>query len=203
MSYYDVNSILTDAEVRTPITVTATTLVLSHHLTPAAMQKVPCQFELDCPYLGHLDNSTSGLKPGTALTLPLWLAEMLALAAAGEDSKAPLTLNLPSCLSDQVAAALKADPRAVPLRDLSAHFYGIGVRMLDLFDERDLSAVLRRTFVVRAGDVGLHARKADESIGGHGQEFLRGLEEWERLLFRRAHEGVKGAKEWTEKVKKN
>ncbi|KAJ0138594.1 Uncharacterized protein HZ326_18448, partial [Fusarium oxysporum f. sp. albedinis] len=36
----------------------------------------------------------------------------------------------------------------------------------------------------------------------NGEEFLRGLEEWERGLFRRGHEGVKGAKEWTDKVKK-
>ncbi|EFY99374.1 GINS complex protein [Metarhizium robertsii] len=177
MSYYDVDAILTDAE------------------------KVPCQFELDVPYLGHLDNS-SGLKPGTPLSLPLWLAEMLALASAGEDSKAPLTLNLPPCLSDQVINALKADPRAVALRDQSPHFYGVGVRMLDLFDERELGAVLRATFVVRANDVGLHARKAEDSVGGQGEEFLRGLDEWERNLFRRGHEGVRGAKEWTEKVKR-
>ncbi|KAL6852609.1 DNA replication protein [Amphichorda felina] len=179
MSYYDVDAILTDGE------------------------KVPCTFELDVPYLGHLDNNSSGLKPGTALSLPLWLAEMLALASAGEDSKAPLTLNLPPCLSDTVMAALRADPRAVPLRDQSVHMYGVGVRMLDLFDERELGAVLRRTFVVRAADVGLHARKADEGgIGGQQEEFLRGLEEWERRLFRRAHEGVKGTKEWADKVKK-
>ena len=74
--------------------------------------------------------------------------------------------------------------------------------MLDLFDEKELGQVLRTTFVVRAGDVGLHARKADEGVGGQGEEFLRGLEEWERGLFRRAHEGVKSAKEWTEKVKR-
>ncbi|KAM5350369.1 hypothetical protein ACJ41O_006874 [Fusarium nematophilum] len=177
MSYYDIDAILTDAE------------------------KVPCQFELDVPYLGHLDNSPHGLKPNTPLTLPLWLAEMLALAST-PTSSAPLTLNLPPCLSQAVLAALRADPRAVPLRDQSAHFYGVGVRMLDLFDERDVAEVLRKTFVVRAGEVGLHARKADEGVGGNGEEFLRGLDEWERGLFRRGHEGVKGAKEWTDKVKK-
>lgn len=160
------------------------------------------------PHLGHLDNSPHGLKPGTALTLPLWLAEMLALASSGghndDDAKAPLTLNLPHCLSETVLAALRADPRAVALRDQSVHLYGVGVRMLDLFDERELANVLRRTFVVRAGDVGLHARKADEANlgGGHGQEFLRGLEEWERVLFRRAHDGVKSTKDWADKVKK-
>lgn len=164
---------------------------------------MPCTFELDAPYLGHLDNSATGLKPGTALSLPLWLAEMLALANPGDDSsKAPLTLNLPPCLSEQVVSALKADPRAVAIRDQSAHFYGVGVRMLDLFDEGELAAVLRKTFVARAEDVGLHARKADEGVVGGGQEFLRGLDEWERRLFRTGHDGVRGAKEWTENVKK-
>jgi GINS complex subunit 3 len=169
---------------------------------------VPCTFELDVPYLGHLDNSTSGLKPGTALSLPLWLAEMLALAATGDDARAPLTLNLPPCVGEPVQAALRADPRAVALRDQSVHLYGVGVRMLDLFDERELGAVLRKTFVVRAADVGLHARRGEEgSLGGAGvsgqsEEFLRGLDEWERALFRRAHDSARAAKEWTDKVKK-
>lgn len=126
---------------------------------------------------------------------------MLALASTPTTS-APLTLNLPPCLSPAVLSALKADPRAVGLRDQSAHFYGVGTRMLDLFDEKDVAEVLRKTFVTRAGEVGLHARKADEGMGGQGEEFLRGLEEWERRLFRRGHDGVKGAKEWTDKVNK-
>jgi GINS complex subunit 3 len=130
---------------------------------------------------------------------------MLALAStAGEDSRAPVTLNLPQALSNEVMQALKADPRAVPLRDQSAHFYSLGTRMLDLFEEKELNAVLRKTFVTRAGDVGLHARKAGEdSVGGGGEEFLRGLDEWERGLFRRAHDGEKKTRGWTENVKRH
>ncbi|KAM3453946.1 hypothetical protein MY3296_003418 [Beauveria thailandica] len=202
MSYYDVDAILTDAEVRYPSSGRLPSPAID--LLTTIAQKVPCQFELDVPYLGHLDNNPHGLKPGTSLLLPLWLAEMLALASSGgEDSRAPLTLNLPPCLSDGVVAALKADPRAVALRDQSPHFFGVCVRMLDLFDERELGAVLRRTFIVRAADVGLHARKADEGmVAGLGEEFLRGLDEWERGLFRTGHEGVKGAREWMDKAKK-
>jgi GINS complex subunit 3 len=165
-------------------------------------QKVPCQFELNVPYLGHLNNS-SGLEPGTSILLPLWLAEMLALASTGEDRQAPLTLNLPPCLSDQVMNALKAEPRAIALRDQSAYFYEIGVRMLDLFDEKELGVVLRKTFAVRAQDVGSHARKAEDGSSGQGEEFLRGLDEWERNLFRKGHEGVRGAKDWMDKVKRS
>ncbi|KAH9229189.1 hypothetical protein K456DRAFT_1728651 [Colletotrichum gloeosporioides 23] len=181
MSYYDIDSILTDAE------------------------KVPCKFEIDAANLGYLDNNPShALKAGTPITLPLWLAEMLALASTGEDSKAPVTLNLPPALSSQVVQALNADSRAVPVRDQCAHFYGLGTRILDLFDERELSEVMRKTFVTRAAEISLHARKGgDDGVGGSSEDFLRGLDEWERSLFRKAHDGTKASKEWMDKVKKH
>ncbi|KAI4868181.1 DNA replication complex GINS protein PSF3 [Hypoxylon rubiginosum] len=186
MSYYDIDAILTDAE------------------------KVPCKFELDVPDLGYLDNNPSHpLKAGTSIGLPLWLAEPLALTSRSqtstEDSNSFVSLDLPPSLSNQVMSALKADPRAVPLRDQSHNFYGLGTRMLDVFEEREICAILRKTFVTRATYIALHARKAGstEDMGvGTGEEFLRGLEEWERKLFRKAHEGTKGTKSWMEGVKK-
>lgn len=114
-------------------------------------------------------------------------------------------MSLPTSLSGEVVQALKADPRSVALRDQSAHFYALGTRMLDLFEDKELAAVMRKTYVVRASEVGLHAGKVGEDsvgAGAAGEEFLRGLEEWERGLFRGAHEGVKAAKEWMETVKK-
>ncbi|KAJ9149432.1 DNA replication complex GINS protein psf3 [Pleurostoma richardsiae] len=194
MSYYDIDAILTDAE------------------------KIPCEFQLDVPDLGYLDNNpSSALKSGTKLGLPLWLAEMLALAnSAADDEEASsfVNLNIPPPLSDDVVQALKADPRAVPLRDQSAHFYSLATRLLDLVEEGELAGVLRRTFVTRAADIALHARKAgggasskedgsNLGVGGGGEEFLRSLDEWERRLFRKAHDGTKASKEWMESVKKH
>ena len=200
MSYYDVDAILTEAEVRFP-------KALSRLETPLTyLQKVPCKFEIDVPDLGHLDNNpTQPLKSGTTLSLPLWLAEMLAISSTGphEDSKPPVTMSPPASLSQEVVQALKADPRAVPLRDQSAHFYSLGTRILDLFEDGELAGVLRKTFVGRAAEVGVHAGKVgDDGMGSGGEEFLRGLEEWERGLFRKAHEGAKASKEWMENVKK-
>ncbi len=183
-------------------------------------QKLPCEFSLEVPDLGHLDNNpTQPLKAGTNLSLPLWLAEMLALAninpaSSPEDARSFLSLNLPAALSNEVVQALKADPRAVPLRERSPHFYSLATRMLDLFEERELGTVLRKTFVARAGEVVLHARKAgggaggkeegsNLGVGGAGEEFLRGLDEWERQLFRRAHDGARAGKEYLDNVKKH
>ncbi len=98
--------------------------------------------------------------------------------------------------------------------------------MLDLFEEKELAGVLRKTFVTRAGDIALHARKVGASggggggpggrakervrkrrgsnlgVGGAGEDFLRGLDEWERKLFRKAHDGTRTGRDFMEKVKR-
>ena len=38
--------------------------------------------------------------------------------------------------------ALKADPRTVDLRALAPHFYNLGARILDLFEEEEMIEVL-------------------------------------------------------------
>lgn len=142
---------------------------------------------------------------------------MLAIANTGDiEGKSFVTFDLPPALGNDVVQALKADPRAVPLRDQSAHFYGLATHMMELSEEKELAAALRKTFVTRASEIALHARKVggvghkvktDEGsnlgVGGAGEEFLRGLDEWERKLFRKAHEGAKAGKEWMEGIKKH
>ena len=53
-----------------------------------------------------------------------------------------MTLDLPQALSQRVINALKADPRTVDLRALVPHFYGLGTRVLDLFEEEEITDVL-------------------------------------------------------------
>jgi len=138
------------------------------------------------------------------------------IANSGDaEGKSFVTFDLPPALGNDVVQALKADPRAVPLRDQSPHFYGLGTHMMDLSEEQEMAAVLRKTFVTRAAEVALHARKvggvghrgkeegSNLGIGGAGEEFLRGLDELERKLFRKAHDGAKSGKEWMEGVKKH
>lgn len=74
-SYYNIDNILTDAQVSLPTS--------THLLTPTnSSKKVPCTFELEVPNLGYLDNNAGhALKSGTRLDLPLWLAEMLAVSS--------------------------------------------------------------------------------------------------------------------------
>lgn len=88
----------------------------------------------------HSDHETQ-IKEGTKLELPLWLAEMLAVSQ-NQAGTSTLTLDLPHSLSPRVLNALKADPRTLDLRALAPHFYALGARMLELFEEDEVSDVL-------------------------------------------------------------
>jgi len=170
-SYYDVDAILTDA------------------------QKVPVTFEIDVPGLGYLSGNIGGdIKAGTKVELPLWLGEMLAVSQpAGVTALA--TLDLPSALSQRVLNALKADPRTVDIRAQAQHFYAIGTRMLELFEEEELVEVLTDTFRKRAAEIADQAHNSRSALGD-GAEFMRGLDETERRLFHAAHDNSNAVKKW-------
>ncbi|KAF2460187.1 hypothetical protein BDY21DRAFT_281398 [Lineolata rhizophorae] len=182
-SYYDVDAILTDS------------------------QKVPCTFELSVPGLGFLDGNMGGdMKQGTKVELPLWLAEMLAVSightklmyshsSASAAVPSFTSLDLPSALSNRVVAALKADPRTVDLRAQAPHFYALGARILELFDEDEIVDVLSETFKVRVTTLADQAHNP-RGATGEGADFLRGLDETERKLFRDAHDGAKAVRTW-------
>lgn len=53
-----------------------------------------------------------------------------------------VTLDPPSALAPRVLNALKADPKTVDLRALAPHFYNLGARILELFEEEEMIDVL-------------------------------------------------------------
>ena len=170
-SYYDLDAILTDS------------------------QKIPCTFELTVPSLGYLNgNVGEDVKSGAKLELPLWLGEMLAVNRIAGDTTF-LTMDMPAALSKRVVNALKADPKTVQIRTQAPHFYGLGARMLELFDEEELVEILTETFKKRAIEI---ADKASNSrnLVSEGGEWMKGLDEEERALFRSAHEGGTAVRKW-------
>ena len=52
------------------------------------------------------------------------------------------TIDMPAALSQRVLNALKADPKTVDLRAQAPHFYSLGARMLELFEEDEMVGVL-------------------------------------------------------------
>lgn len=116
------------------------------YYSPAAIltdaQKAPTTFSLSVPALSPLNNSST-VDQGTKLDLPLWMAEMLAVSKpAGPSSNSLATLDMPAALNMRVLNALRADPRSVDLRAQAQWFYGLGERMLELFEEEEVGSVL-------------------------------------------------------------
>ena len=135
---------------------------------------------------------------------------MLAVSSPSS-SKSLVTLDLPPSLAPRVMNALKADPKSVDLRALAQHFYGLGARILELFEEEEVCDVLMGSWRKRAAEISDHASSAGQGgrgggggVGGSdGVEFLRGLDESERGLFRAAHDSSKAMKMWMGEIKKN
>ena len=140
MSYYSISAILTSA------------------------QKVPCTFDLPIPNLGFLDDNPGGdvrlpipikinptpqtnpsksphqIPPHTPISLPLYLAELLAVQQL--DSRPLLTLDLPASLGPRVLNALKADAKSVDLRALDVYFFEGASRVLELLEEEGVGDVV-------------------------------------------------------------
>lgn len=53
-----------------------------------------------------------------------------------------VTLDFPAPLQQRVINALKADPRTVDLRAQAPHFYSLGAKMLEMFEDDDMVDVL-------------------------------------------------------------
>lgn len=109
------------------------------------------------------------------------------------------TLDLPQALSQRVMNALKADPKTVDIRAQAQHFYNIGARMLELFEEEEMVDILtdvsshqtlfhnsscsnfsyQQTFKQRAAEISDQALNSRSALG-EGADFTRGLDETER-----------------------
>ncbi|KXT15276.1 hypothetical protein AC579_4838 [Pseudocercospora musae] len=174
-SYYDIDAILTDS------------------------QKAPCTFELNVPQLAPLNNG-SAIESGSKAELPLWLGEMLAVSKpAGPASDSLASLDMPAALSQHVVHALSAEPRSVDIRERATYFFGLGQRMLELFEDEDLTATLLDTFKKRALQIADNAQNSRAPT--KDDPFMRGLDDSERKLFRSVNEGRIAVKKWENDTK--
>lgn len=80
---------------------------------------------------------------------------------------------------------------------------------MELFEEEEVCDVLMDSWRERAAEISDHASNAGQGqrtggggVGNDGVEFLRGLDEGERGLFRGQHDSSKGVRSWMGETKK-
>jgi hypothetical protein len=95
------------------------------------------------------------------MDLPLWLATEL----RGHNF---IDVRLPRAFSKRLREGLRADPRAVALRDRSPHFYEVGLRMADLVPTEDTETLptdIQATLAIRMQCVAKRGR--GDAVKGH------------------------------------
>ncbi|ORY83234.1 hypothetical protein BCR37DRAFT_379240 [Protomyces lactucae-debilis] len=119
------------------------------------------------------------------------MAELLAIREV-------VDLHEPSCYSKKIAAALKADPRSVDLRSQCNNFYTFALKYLEWTVTEDLLQVVLDTFRSRVAKMADHAHNPTGAMA-EGLAFLKGLDDFERQLFKRCHESSLAMKKWADR----
>lgn len=155
-SYWDTSSILADA-VRLPCHVTRDVPGLSHlqgnnelsaGLPSSARTTTAASSESqgDKRTSSSSHNNDGVLRKNTRIDVPFWLAELLALHGI-------VDLSVPRPYSARVRNALDAEAKSVQLRNLSAWWYAIGIRLGALMEAGELLEILQKTYNARIGQI--------------------------------------------------
>lgn len=142
-------------------------------------ERVPCVFNTSAFNLGHLDpgKGDKDLQEGSRIPLPLWMGGHLA-------RKNYVLLNLPQHYGATMRSRLSADAASVPVRDRSAHYFEVGMRLCSLIT--DLEVIPEVKEALRSG---LGQRVVDlvsRAQSAHGKDLTlqcRQLTDEERDLF--------------------
>lgn len=180
MSYYDIDDILADAS------------------------KFPCKFNYDIPGLGYLEgNPGKSIKKNAKLELPLWLARILAIVGGEqehEDEEALPFVELlaPETFSSRVINAIKSGASTLDVHSISAHFYSLAIKWATLFNDQELVKVLNDMLVERGQEISNFASSVSTDSHMHSETgtFMLTLDEFEKQLYRDAHESCKEMKRW-------
>jgi GINS complex subunit 3 len=80
------------------------------------------------------------------------MAKAWLFLSSNNPTQSPLvTLDFPAPLQARVVNALEADPKSVDIRAQASHFYALGAKILELFDDDQIVDVLlkvRNAFIM-------------------------------------------------------
>ncbi|ORX87693.1 GINS complex, Psf3 component [Anaeromyces robustus] len=161
----------------------------------AEQQKMQISFNVDIPGLGFLENNPGGpLHKNEKVLMPYWIIMCLTLIPLSDDGNI-FELNYPKCFNKQCLNQLIADPTTVNLYQLCPYYYQLGYNLLNVAqDSFSLSEILYNAFRKRIPLIMNYSQQVH--ISKEKAEFLRGLDESERQLYKIGCESVLSMKKW-------
>ena len=144
-------------------------------------ERVPVKWLKPVEGVAWLDNSLTKeeVPEGHTMDLPLWLAEDL----SHFNSKL-VEISLPPAYTPKSREDIKADPVAAKLRELSPHFYNVGLRLCPLLKDpnghKRLSNDVREVLSRRAQEI---LSKARTRLGADVSAYRDKLTDLEQQVF--------------------
>ncbi|ORX46661.1 DNA replication complex GINS protein psf3 [Piromyces finnis] len=158
-------------------------------------QKLSVSFTVDVPGLGFLENNPGGsLHSGEKVLLPFWAMSCLTLISS-PDNEPIIDIVNPKCFGNQCLNQLIAGPTTVHLYQLCPYFYQFGCNLLKTTeDSKNISSILFETFKKRISLIMDYSEQIQ--ITRDKAEFVRGLDEMERQLYKCGCESIISMKKW-------
>jgi GINS complex subunit 3 len=142
-------------------------------------EKVPVQWRQDVAGVAWLDSSLVGsdVKSKTQMDLPLWLADELKHMGLAD-------VHLPDVYTRKTRDNIKADAVSAKLRELSPHFYSVGLQLGHLLksdeESKALSKDVHQVLADRAAGI---LQKARTGVGIDVSRYRGLLTDLEQQIF--------------------
>ncbi|CCF56301.1 hypothetical protein KAFR_0A08670 [Kazachstania africana CBS 2517] len=127
-------------------------------------------------------------------------------------------LMTPDAFSAKVINAIKADPVSLDVHSISPHFFALAIKWIALFNDKELAAIVTELMLQRAQEINNHASSVTIDVkrqiditgdnstvystnagnlgNNNNSTFLLTLDEFEKRVYKQAHESYKDAKRW-------
>ncbi|CAH7690027.1 hypothetical protein BY996DRAFT_7949940 [Phakopsora pachyrhizi] len=177
----------------------------------ATNQRIPCQFNLTVPGMGHLEGSNQrDIQANSVVEIPIWLASVLITSDNDDDyddQQGFVKVQIPKQFNSTIRNALYASAKSVNLRTLASNFNGAwyesGKVLLEMIEDKNLREVLHKTLSSRMMDVmdlaarpPVSATATSAGTTAESEEFLNGLDAWEREMLGAGQEMSRRMRNW-------
>lgn len=163
----------------------------------ASAEKIPCKFNSDAPGLGYLQGNPGHAIPKNAkVEVPFWLASVLVENPLfDEDDQEFIELGETKFETSQFVNAIRASGVSVDLHLIYPYYYDLVVEWSKLHLELPSGKQAMKLLNERAMEIYNYANNTNKPINNR---FLLLLDEFEKVLFKKANELSKQTKQWLE-----